>query len=209
MQDIIVIGIAGGTGSGKTTLAEKIIEHFGDRIVIVHHDNYYREYKNMTYEQRSKINFDHPDSFETDLMIENIKKLKRGETVHCPVYDYTVHNRIDKRLTVEPRPIILIEGILIFSDKRLCDLMDIKIFVDTDADIRLIRRIKRDMQTRCRTLESILTQYMDTVKPMHDLYVEPSKKMADIVVQEGGENSVALDMIVNRLEAHINNLNKK
>lgn len=146
MQDIIVIGIAGGTGSGKTTLAEKIIEHFGGKIVIVHHDNYYREYKNMTYEQRSKINFDHPDSFETDLMIEDIKKLKRGETVYCPVYDYTVHNRIDKRLTVEPRPIILIEGILIFSDKRLCDLMDIKIFVDTDADIRLIRRIKRDMQ---------------------------------------------------------------
>ena len=209
MQDIIVIGIAGGTGSGKTTLAEKIIEHFGGKIVIVHHDNYYREYKNMTYEQRSKINFDHPDSFETDLMIEDIKKLKRGETVYCPVYDYTVHNRIDKRLTVEPRPIILIEGILIFSDKRLCDLMDIKIFVDTDADIRLIRRIKRDMQTRCRTLESILTQYTDTVKPMHDLYVEPSKKMADIVVQEGGKNSVALDMIVNRLEAHINNLNKK
>lgn len=146
MQDIIVIGIAGGSGSGKTTLAQKIMEHFGDDIAIVHHDNYYRAYPNLCYEERAKINFDHPDSFETDLMVEDIRKLKNGETVHCPVYDYTIHNRVAQTLTVEPRPIVLIEGILIFSDPRLCELMDIRIFVDTDADIRLIRRINRDMR---------------------------------------------------------------
>ncbi len=203
MQNTIVIGIAGGSGSGKTTLAEKLIEHFGDNIAIIHHDNYYREFHGLTYEERAAMNFDHPDSFETDLMVEDLKKLKRGEAAECPVYDYTVHNRSDKRLRIEPRPIILAEGILIFTDKRLCDLMDIKIFVDTDADIRLIRRIKRDMKTRGRSLESVLTQYTATVKPMHDLYVEPSKKAADIVVQEGGKNIVAFDMIAKRLEAHL------
>lgn len=208
MHNIIVIGIAGGSGSGKTTLADKIIEHFGDDIAIVHHDNYYRGYKDLSYEERSKINFDHPDSFETDLMIEDIKKLKNGEAVECPVYDYTIHNRSSETVTIAPRSIILIEGILIFSDIRLCNLMDIKIFVDTDADIRLIRRIRRDMKTRNRTLESVLSQYTATVKPMHDLYVEPSKRMADIVVQEGGKNAVAFDMIVNRLEAHIDRGNK-
>ena len=157
MHNIIVIGIAGGSGSGKTTLADKIIEHFGDDIAIVHHDNYYRGYKDLSYEERSKINFDHPDSFETDLMIEDIKKLKNGEAVECPVYDYTIHNRSSETVNIAPRSIILIEGILIFSDIRLCNLMDIKIFVDTDADIRLIRRIRRDMETRNRTLESVLS----------------------------------------------------
>ena len=151
MHNIIVIGRAGGSGSGKTTLADKIIEHFGDDIAIVHHDNYYRGYKDLSYEERSKINFDHPDSFETDLMIEDIKKLKNGEAVECPVYDYTIPNRSSETVTIAPRSIILIEGILIFSDIRLCNLMDIKIFVDTDADIRLIRRIRRDMETRNRT----------------------------------------------------------
>lgn len=203
MQDIIVIGIAGGTGSGKTTLAEKIIQHFGDDIAIIHHDNYYRGYKGLTFEERAKINFDHPNSFETNLMISDIVKLKNGETIQCPVYDYSIHNRSKETLTIEPHPIILVEGILIFSDVRLCELMDIKIFVDTDADVRLIRRIKRDMRTRDRSLESILAQYTATVKPMHDLYVEPSKRKADIGVQEGGKNAVAFDMIVNRLEAHI------
>lgn len=202
-QNIIVIGIAGGSGSGKTTLTQKIIEHFGDRIAIVHHDNYYKGYTDLTYEQRSQINFDHPDSFDTDLMIEDIKKLKNGETIHCPVYDYTIHNRSKEVLTIQPRPIVLIEGILIFADPKLCELMDIKIFVDTDADIRLVRRIRRDMRLRGRSLDSILNQYVATVKPMHDIYVEPSKKTADIVVQEGGKNAVAFDMIVNRLEAHI------
>lgn len=203
MQNILVIGIAGGSGSGKTTLADRIIEHFGNAISIVHHDNYYRAYPHLTYEEREKINFDHPDSFETERMVADIRKLKDGMSIECPVYDYTVHNRKTETMTIEPRPIILIEGILIFVDTRLCDLMDIKIFVDTDADIRLIRRIHRDMKTRSRTLESILTQYMETVKPMHDAFVAPSKRKADIVVQEGGKNVVAFDMIVNRLEAHI------
>ena len=203
MHNIIVIGIAGGSGSGKTTLADKIIEHFGDDIAIVHHDNYYRGYKDLSYEERSKINFDHPDSFETDLMIEDIKRLKNGEAVECPVYDYTIHNRSSETVNIAPRSIILIEGILIFSDIRLCNLMDIKIFVDTDADIRLIRRIRRDMETRNRTLESVLSQYTATVKPMHEQFVEPSKRKADLIVPEGGKNAVALDMLIKWVPTHL------
>lgn len=203
MNDIIILGIAGGTGSGKTTLADRIVERFGDDIAVVHHDNYYRAHYDMTYEERARLNYDHPDSFETDLMIEDLKKLKRGEAIRCPIYDYTIHNRTNGAVVIEPRPIILVEGILIFENKALCDLMDMKIFVDTDADTRLIRRIRRDMQKRDRTLDSILDQYISTVKPMHDLYVEPSKRASDIIVREGGMNDVAFDMIVSRLLAHL------
>lgn len=203
LKNIIILGIAGGTGSGKTTLADRIVERFGDDIAVIHHDNYYRAHYDMTYEERAGLNYDHPDSFETELMIEDIKRLRSGEVVHCPVYDYTIHNRTSGAITVEPKPIILVEGILIFENRALCDLMDMKIFVDTDADTRLIRRIRRDTQKRDRTLESILTQYTKTVKPMHDIYVEPSKRKADVIVREGGMNDVAFDMIVSRLKNHL------
>ncbi|MCQ2770548.1 MAG: uridine kinase [Clostridia bacterium] len=199
----IIIGIAGGTGSGKTTLANRIINQFKDQIAVVHHDNYYKSHTNLTYEERTKLNYDHPDSFDTDLMVEDVKKLKSGSEIKCPVYDFTVHNRSDEFIIIQPKPIILVEGLLILSDPSLRELMDIKIFVDTDADIRLIRRIRRDMIERERSLDSILGQYMETVKPMHDLYIEPSKRYADVIIQEGGGNDVAFDMITHRLEAHI------
>ena len=209
MNDIIVIGIAGGSGSGKTTLSDRIIDYFRDDIAVIHHDNYYKEHSDLSFSEREKLNYDHPDSFETTRMVEDIKKLRNHETIYCPVYDYTIHNRSSETIRVDPKPIILIEGILIFADKSLTDLMDIKIFVDTDDDIRLIRRIRRDMKTRGRSLESILTQYTATVKPMHDLFVEPSKRAADIIVQEGGKNAVAYDMIVDRLASHISRQSKE
>ena len=195
MDNILMIGIAGGTGSGKTTLMKNLVERFGDVVTVVSHDNYYKRHDDMTYEERCLINYDEPDAFENDLMAAHLDALRRGESVECPVYDYTVHNRSDETVTIVPKRVIIIEGILIFADEALRDLMDIKIFVDTDADIRLCRRIKRDVNKRGRTLESVLTQYQQTVKPMHEKYVEPSKKYADIVVPEGGKNLVALAMI--------------
>lgn len=203
MSNIIVIGIAGGSGSGKTTLMKNLMQHFADDITVLSHDNYYRAHNELPYEQRSKLNYDHPDAFETDLMIEHLKQLKEGHAIECPTYDYTVHNRAEETILVEPRKVIVVEGILIFQDKELCDQMDIKIYVDTDADVRLIRRIKRDVAKRGRSLESVLTQYLDTVKPMHELFVEPSKKNADIIVVGGGKNLVALEMINNRIQRHI------
>ena len=195
MHNIIVIGIAGGSGSGKTTLADKIIEHFGDDIAIVHHDNYYNVLDHLTFEERCLVNYDHPDSFDTKLMIEHIKKLKNGETIEEPIYDYTIHNRCkDKTITLKPSKILIIEGILILHNKELRDLMDMKVFVDTDADVRLGRRILRDMEERGRSVDSVLNQYAATVKPMHEKYVEPSKKNADIIVLEGGQNQVAIEL---------------
>ena len=167
MENILVIGIAGGSGSGKTTLMRNLTEGFGDNITVLSHDNYYRAHDDLPFEQRSKLNYDHPDAFETDLMIEHLKQLKQGNAIQCPVYDYTIHNRTEETITVEPKRVIIVEGILIFENKALCDLMDIKIFVDTDADVRLIRRIKRDVAKRGRSLESVLNQYMSTVKPIH------------------------------------------
>lgn len=200
---ILVIGIAGGTGSGKTTLMKRLIETFSDEVTVLSHDNYYRRHDELTYEQRCALNYDEPASLETDLMARHLEALRRGERIACPVYDFTMHNRSDQTITVEPKKVIIVEGILIFTDKALRDLMDIRIFVDTDADIRLCRRIKRDVNKRGRTLESVLTQYQQTVKPMHERYVEPSKKYADIVVPEGGKNLVALDMIVGRIRRHL------
>jgi uridine kinase len=195
MEKILVIGIAGGSGSGKTTLLKNIIETFGPSITVISHDNYYKRHDEMTYEERCKLNYDEPDALETDLMVRQLDQLRRGESVECPVYDFTVHNRSDETITIHPEKVILVEGILIFENKELRDLMDIKIFVDTDADIRICRRIKRDVNKRGRSLESVITQYQQTVKPMHEKYVEPSKKYADIVVPEGGKNLVALAMI--------------
>ena len=203
MENVLVIGIAGGTGSGKTTLMKNIINRFGDVVTVLSHDNYYRRHDELTYEERCKINYDEPAALETDLMAYHLDLLRKGESIECPVYDFTQHNRSDETITVVPKRVIIVEGILIFENEPLRELMDIKIFVDTDADVRLCRRIKRDVNKRGRTLESVLTQYQETVKPMHEKYVEPSKKYADLVVPEGGKNFVALDMIIDRIQRHL------
>ena len=203
-NNILVIGIAGGTGSGKTTLMNNLIQRFGDVVTVLSHDNYYRRLDHLTYEERTKINYDEPAALETDLMSRHLDELRRGNAIDCPIYDFTQHNRSADTMRVIPRQVIIVEGILIFENKELRDLMDIKIFEDTDADVRLCRRIKRDVNKRGRSLESVLTQYQATVKPMHEKYVEPSKKYADLVVPEGGKNYVALDMIVDRIQRHLN-----
>ena len=204
MDKILVIGIAGGSGSGKTTLMKRLVEQFGDDVTVVSHDNYYRRHDELTYEERSQINYDEPAALETDLMAYHLDCLRQGQAIDCPVYDYAAHNRSDETIRIEPRKVIIVEGIMIFENEALRNLMDIRIFVDTDADVRLCRRIKRDVNKRGRTLESVLTQYQQTVKPMHEKYVEPSKKHANLVVPEGGKNYVALDMIVDRIRRHLN-----
>ena len=203
MKDILVIGIAGGTGSGKTTLMNNLIEKFSENVTLLSHDNYYKRHDELTYEQRCRLNYDEPAALETDLMARHLDALRHGETIHCPVYDFSQHNRSDETIEIAPKSVIIVEGILIFENKELRDLMDIKIFVDTDADVRLCRRILRDVKERGRTLESVLNQYQNTVKPMHEKYVEPSKRFADIVVPEGGKNYVALDMIMGRIHRHL------
>ena len=203
MNDILVIGIAGGSGSGKSTLVKNLVQRFGDAVTVVSHDNYYRRHDDMTYEERCLINYDEPAAFENDMMSQHLDCLRRGESVECPVYDFTVHNRSDQTVVIPPRKVVIVEGILIFADEALRERMDIRIFVDTDADIRLCRRIKRDVNKRARSLESVLSQYQQTVKPMHEKYVEPSKKHANLVVPEGGKNAVALDMIIDRIERHL------
>ena len=203
MSDIIVIGIAGGTGSGKTTITRKIVQHFGGEVSVIYHDNYYKAHHNMSYTERAKLNYDHPDAFDTELLIEDLKKLRRGVAVQCPTYDYTVHDRSDRTVTVKPSKVIVVEGILIFQSIELCKLMDIKIYVDTDADVRILRRIVRDVRDRGRSLESVVNQYLTTVKPMHEQFVEPSKRKADIIIPEGGHNQVALEMVLERVRAHI------
>ena len=200
---ILVIGVAGGTGSGKTTLMKNLITEFSDVVTVLSHDNYYKRHDELTYEQRCQLNYDEPAALETDLMARHLDILRRGEAIDCPVYDFTVHNRSDETIRIAPERVIIVEGILIFENKELRDLMDIKIFVDTDADVRLCRRIKRDVTERGRTLESVLDQYQNTVKPMHEQYVEPSKKFADIIVPEGCQNLVALDMIMGRIRRHL------
>ena len=202
-KKILVIGIAGGTGSGKTTLMNNLIERFSGSVTVLSHDNYYRRNDHLTYEERCLINYDEPAALETDLMARHLDQLRQGQTIQCPVYDFSQHNRSDDTIEIAPKSVIIVEGILIFENKELRDLMDIKIFVDTDADVRLCRRIKRDVNKRGRSLESVLEQYQNTVKPMHEKYVEPSKKHADMVVPEGGKNWVALDMIVGRIQRHL------
>ena len=202
-NNILVLGIAGGTGSGKTTLMNNIISRFGDVVTVLSHDNYYKRHDELTYEERCRINYDEPDALETDLMARHLNKLRHGEAIECPVYDFTQHNRSDETILLVPKKVIIVEGILIFENQPLRDLMDIRIFVDTDADVRLCRRIKRDVTKRGRTLESVLQQYQETVKPMHEKYVEPSKKYADVVVPEGGKNLVALDLIMLRIQRHL------
>ncbi len=196
---VMIIGIAGGTGSGKTTLAEHIAEAFGDRVAVIAHDSYYRAQNDRTYEERCAQNYDHPDAFETELLCLHLEELTHGRAVDVPVYDYTVHNRSDKTVRVEPRAVIVLEGILLFHSERLRDMMDLKIFVDTDADERILRRIIRDTKERGRTLDSVIHQYLTTVKPMHDAFVEPYKRYADVIVPGGGSNPVVLDMIMARI----------
>ena len=207
-NDILVIGIAGGTGSGKTTLMNNLIQRFSGSVTVLSHDNYYRRNDHLTYEERCLINYDEPAALETDLMARHLEQLRQGQSIQCPVYDFANHNRSNDTIEIVPQRVIIVEGILIFENQELRDLMDIKIFVDTDADVRLCRRIKRDVNKRGRSLESVLEQYQTTVKPMHEKYVEPSKKYADMVVPEGGKNWVALDMIVGRIQRHLDEVQK-
>jgi len=202
-MEVLTIGLAGGTGSGKTTITKRMIREFGDNVAILHHDSYYKAHDDMSYEERAQLNYDHPDAFDTDLMLEHIRALKRGETVRCPVYDFTVHNRSSKTVTVRPAKVLVVEGILIFADRTLCDEMDIRLFVDTDADVRILRRIVRDVRDRGRSLESVVNQYLTTVKPMHEQYVEPSKRNADLIIPEGGKNQVAMEIVMERIRGFL------
>lgn len=199
----IIIGIAGGTGSGKSTLADNIKKEFEHNISMLSHDYYYKSNDNLPFEERVKLNYDHPDAFETNLLIEHLKKLKNGETVRRPSYSFVEHLREKETYEVVPKKVIVVDGILIFENKTLRDMMDIKIFVDTDADIRFIRRLLRDVEERGRTVPSVVEQYCTTVKPMHEQFVEPSKKYADIIVPEGGYNQVALNMIIEKIRSII------
>ncbi len=198
----VIVGVAGGTGSGKTTIARAIVERLGpENVAYVPHDAYYRDLSHLPFEERTRQNFDHPDSLETTLLVEHLKQLRQGQAVEIPVYDFATHTRRPETRRVEPRPIIIVEGILVFVEPDLRDLFDIKIFVDTDADIRFIRRLVRDIQERGRTMESVIQQYLETVRLMHLEFVEPSKRYADIIIPEGGFNTVALDMVLARLRA--------
>ncbi len=201
MKDPLVIGIAGGTGSGKTTVTQKILSHFEqDQVVVLRHDYYYRDIKTFHDTPIEQINFDHPNALETSLLIEHLGQLKKGKPIRQPMYDYTSYRRLPEFVLVEPRGVIIVEGILIFVEKKLRELMDIKLFVDTDADERLLRRLKRDLLERNRSIESVMQQYISTVKPMHLEFVEPSKRWANIIIPMGGENTVAVDMVVTKIQ---------
>jgi uridine kinase len=202
----IIIGVAGGTGSGKTTVSLAILDRVGrDQIAYLQHDSYYRDRSHMPSEERAKANFDHPDALESELLARQLKSLKGGQAVEVPVYDFTTHTRKTEIVQVEPRKVVLVEGILIFAEKALRDLMDIKVFVDTDADVRFIRRLQRDITERGRTVETVIRQYTETVRPMHLEFVEPSKRYADVIIPEGGFNLTAIDMIVARVKVMIAN----
>lgn len=198
----LIIGIAGGTGSGKTTLTHSLKDRFQDQVQVIYHDNYYKRNDHLTYQERTQLNYDAPQAFDSDLLLEHLKLLLAGQSVQGPVYDFTQHNRSDQIQLIEPRPIIILEGILIFVEPAIRDLCNIKIFVDTDADVRILRRLRRDVIERGRTIESVEEQYLTTVKPMHELHVEPSKKHADMIIPEG-VNLVALDMLFHRISGQI------
>lgn len=199
----IIIGIAGGTGSGKSTFTNRLKEAFKDDVAVIYHDNYYKRQDNVPFEDRKKVNYDHPDSLETDLMLQHLELLKSGHAIDCPVYDYSQHNRSDKILHIEPKKIILAEGILLLSDPRIRNMIDIKIYVEADADERILRRIVRDVKERGRDLDNIVEQYLTTVKPMHYLYVEPTRALADIVINSG-MNDVAFDVVQSKIRLLLN-----
>lgn len=203
-MNCMIIGIAGGTGSGKSTFTNRLKEQFKDDVAVIYHDNYYKRQDEIPFEERKKVNYDHPDSLETDLMLTHLQMLKEEKTVDCPVYDYSRHNRSDKTIRIEPKKIILAEGILLLADKRIRDLLDIKIYVEADADERILRRIVRDVKERGRDLDNIVDQYLTTVKPMHYLYVEPTRAMADIVINSG-MNNVAFDIVQSKIRLMLNN----
>lgn len=199
-----IVGVAGGTGSGKTTVARALASAMPQgTATLLEHDSYYRDRRDISYEERCDLNFDHPDSLETELLVEHLEALRRGEPVDVPIYDFSTHRRKDERQRVAPAPVIAVEGILVFTDARLRELFDLKVFVDTDADIRVFRRIRRDLEQRGRTFQSIRDQYYKTVRPMHLMFVEPSKRWADVIVPEGGKNSVAIELLVSKLQSVI------
>ena len=203
-MNVTVIGVAGGTGSGKSTLVKRLQDAFaGDEVTTLSHDYYYKAYPELTYEERTKLNYDHPKSFDTDMMVEHVKMLKSGMPVQRPVYSFVEHNRLDETVNVVPSTVLIVEGILIFENKELRDQMDMKVFVDTDADLRLARRILRDVRDRGRSMESVIDQYITTVKPMHEEFVEPSKRYADVIIPEGGFNSVAVSMLIENIKSLI------
>ena len=198
-MNTVIIGIAGGSGSGKTTLTNRLWKQFGpDEVSVLNHDSYYKRHDELPYEERCKLNYDHPDSFDTPLLVEHLKALRAGQPVKVPIYDYSIHNRTDRTVTVYPAPVIIVEGILIFASPEL------KVYVDTDADVRILRRIMRDVKQRGRTLDSVVEQYLTTVKPMHEQFVEPSKRKADLIVPEGGRNPVALQLLIKWVATHLN-----
>ena len=204
MTDVMVIGIAGGSGSGKTTLAKEIERRLGQRVIMLSHDAYYRRHDDIPFHEREKLNYDHPDALETDLLVEHIRQLKAGHAIDCPVYDFSNHNRSDATVRIHPRRVIVVEGILIFHSKELRELMDLRIYVDAEADVRLCRRIKRDVSKRGRTVDSVLTQYEDTVRPMHMKFVEPTKKYASFILPNGGKDKAVQDMLINHITQYLN-----
>ncbi len=202
-KNALILGIAGGSGSGKTTFANRIIQYFGGAVATLNHDYYYKPFAELCLDDRKKQNFDHPNAFDTDLLISDLLKLRSGEDICRPVYSYTEFTRLPETVPVTAAPVIIVDGILIFENKQLRDLFDIKVYVDTDSDVRLIRRLLRDVKERGRSLDSVIEQYLSTVKPMHEEFVEPSKRYADVIVPEGGYNAVALDMVIDRIRAEI------
>ena len=207
-MESIIIGIAGGSGSGKSTFTNRVKKYFGDDVTVIYHDNYYRRQDGIPFEKRVTVNYDHPDSLETDLLVEHLKQLKEGKTVECPVYDYNQHNRSDEVIKIEPKPVILVEGILLLADERIRDLLEIKVYVEADADERILRRILRDVEERGRDLHGIIDQYLATVKLMHYMYVEPTRAKADIVINSG-KNDVAFDLFVSKITQLLDEMDGK
>ncbi len=204
MKNVVIIGVSGGSASGKTTVANRIKEAFTDSVELLSHDFYYLPHDELPLEERKNLNYDHPNAFDTKRLIDDIMKLKQYIPIERPVYSYTIHNRLPETVTVNPAKVIIVEGFMIFENTELRELLDIKVFVDTDADERLIRRIIRDVNERGRSLESVITQYISTVKPMHELFVEPYKKYADVIIPRGGKNDVAMEMLIHRIKAILN-----
>ena len=199
----VIIGVAGGTGSGKTTIARKLVERFSESVVYIEQDSYYKDQSHLSFEERVKTNYDHPLAFDNDLLYQHLLQLKAYQPVHKPVYDYAEHTRAEESIYLEPKDVIILEGILILDEERLRNLMDIKIFVDTDADVRILRRIERDIKERGRDLDSVMNQYLTVVRPMHMQFIEPSKRYADIIIPEGGHNQVAINLLVNQIRTYL------